>query len=286
MYNVVLLEHQDRNLELLYFNSPYYYQYTTGNQDDEYPFYTHKLPVLKRREIHNLLYVENNNQLFTISGSWIDVFDVYNMEWKSNKLGNGAVELAKSRRASAVCAVDDRVYISGGQGYEDVTHTVEMVNCNEVQDIDWDHSKTGLLSVILNSKMNCGRSSHGCDAIAAKGGIVVGGGGKLHSYNFYYKQEVDPSNTVEIYDYHKDIWTLLAAKTKHKYQAAKVWCSGNLIFITKIIEGHIGLMGTIEYVDIRDNNCRFDEIDKTMEKLFDFYRIKHKWSHYYQGLLI
>eukprot|EP01084_Bolivina_argentea_P074036 134323_1 len=267
-------------LELLHFNSPYYYQYKTGNQKDIYPFYRYKLSVfddnkMRRNEIYiqNLFYMENNNQLFQFRSSCVDIFDVSNMKWLNDKYKNGAIKLCQSRVRPSVCSFGDRIFVTSGKD-------VEVLYCSKLSDVNWNiGSETApLKSVLLKSKMNINRQSHGCDVMTSKGGmIVVGGGG--YSYS-------NAANTIEMYDHHKDIWTLSNAKTIYRYYKAKIWCSGNLIFMTNTSFGHVGLLGNIEYLDIRDNKCKWDQIDYNMEKLFDLYRIKHKWSHFCQGLLI
>lgn len=280
-----------QNLQLLYFNSPYYYQYNTGNDKDEYTFNRFGLPQLTRSgygggrhsgwgnytngDLQSVIYLEQQNSLFKVHSNCMDILDISCMKWKSKHLHDGAVQFVNNRRNSSTCVFGDRLFISGGDNASD---SVEMVNCAEFKDIDWEQQKHSFKSIKLDSKINCNRQYHGSDTMIAKNGIVIGGG--------QGKNKIYATNTVELYDTHKDKWMLLEAMTKNHYKKAKVWVSGNLIFITDVTSDYVTQMGTIEYIDIRDNSmtASFGEIDKKMEKLFDFYRIKHKWSIWYQGL--
>ena len=302
-------------LELLYFNSPYYYRYETDDTSNIYKYHRYPLQYVDKKvstmenesksnddnlnsklqditrkkdsELQNTYYIPNNNQLLQFGPEYIKVLDIYNLKWLNNKQDYGVIKLSKKRYSPSMCMMGDRLFITGGRkkAYTPIVDTVEVLDCTKIKEIDWDKKienvQFALSSIPLNSKMNYPRENHGCDAMNAKGGMIVVGGGSDRNWN------PPTADTIEMYDHHKDKWTLSSAKTKYQYDNAKVWCSGNLIFITKIDLATIGSMGRIEYLDIRDNDNKWDVVDnRNIEKLYDLFPVKHKWNHFYQGLFI
>eukprot|EP01083_Nonionella_stella_P180793 645657_1 len=280
------------NILMLYFNSPYFYDYPATQKEHLYNYYM--LPPLdytQGQHTQKLFYIPSSNQLLRFGAKDINVLDIYNMKWLRTKDTPGISMHNVSRVYPSLCLNMDKLFIIGGRisnstgssSYRSssITKTVECLDCSKLQDID-DEIQT----VQMSSELNVARSNASCDIMDIKNGMFVIGGGKNQDYR--YSDEA--ANSIEFYDHTKDKWLLQEQRTIHQHFNPRLWCSGNLIFmvgnnLNSQTTMDVGYLNPIEFMDIREKVWK--QLDKkNVEKLFNFYTTKHMYDYKCLGMYI
>ncbi len=204
----------------------------------------------------------------------------------------------------SLCLCENKLFLIGGvtrsKHKQTATNMVEILDCLALSN-GFENSNI-IKSVPMTSKMNVCRVFGSCDIVGVKNNQVVIGGGYASSWSvgIGYWTGIDvstigdnASNSVEFYDHNKDQWMLHNAQTQFVHQKARLWCSGNLLFITggwysQYSElNMVGNVGKIECIDIRDNANKWQVLDeRDVQKLYCLYNISNARSCKTQGMFI
>ena len=114
-----------------------------------------------------------------------------------------------------------------------------------------------------------GRSNCGVCFVDDLCKIVVGGGVKYG----------DGARTIELYDDHKDVWSLHSANTVHEHSFPTIWSdpiNPNIIFVGGDIVGNAKAsnLGFIEWTDLRMKRRKFFNAlhDDSIDRLWRFHK--------------
>merc|ERR1712228_26879 len=230
-----------------------------------------KLPSFRREcEFLSTVYNECNSTLFSFGGlslsrsnKAINALALNCKNYKDVKWKKIA-SMKKARYSCSLINVGQKIQIIGG-----INNKFESMKHCELYDIDSNES-------VSISSMNAGRANCGCCFVADlnEGTIVVGGGVKYG----------DSSKQIELYNLHKNEWSVHSATTNYKHSFPTLWCgqlNPNIIYIAG---DNIGIsgggrhanLGYIEWCDLRDSQKQFNVLYKdSIDKLWKFKFLNH-----------
>eukprot|EP01084_Bolivina_argentea_P013417 25177_1 len=294
-----------KNLDMLYFYSPYFYDYKLDIENKKkLIYYQYKLPdttyLPNYSSINDAIHVPFSNHMLTFGmnntnkRNVIGIMDLNNLQWLTNKKNYNWVKLNNDMIFNqSLCLYKNKLFLIGGSVVNrgnKALNDMETLNCSKIVDLFklsicdqiYISNECRVKAVPLASKMNVGRISGSCDIMEVKNSMIVIGGG-------YQNNAVDDaSNSMEYYDHYKDKWMLHGAKTNFSHQYSKLWCSGNLVFITGgllSVANNIGDIVKIECIDIRENSNKWLVLDqRDVQKLFNLFNTQNSYQK--QGLFI